>query len=355
MLPQTGRLWVPTRMSSSLDGSCCGRPRRVNDDQPQLAPPDQPLRGLQRHDGRRPDRRGLRQERVRRAVCRRPGQGRRCARDHREVARQGDRSRQALEELRPRRRSWTGSPGPQRWIHRRQSTSWWRRSRGPGCEDQLLSETLDETARTARSSPPPRRRRSSPARGRPRARDVIGMHFNPAPIMKLVEVVQLLDERVTKTMRAAAAKVGKVAVADAACSSSMVPCRSPPPQRRGEDAAGPDARYRRRHRHRDPSRAVCCRWGLFSLPDVVGNDVRRRSSAAPPSSSASGFAPAPLLGHGHRGDLGRKTQRGFWDDTREALPVRSAPRTPQLTSSAWTDRPGAGAGDLDLLDHRLVY
>ena len=48
-----------------------------------------------------------------------------------------------------------------------------------------------------------------------RPQDVIGMHFfNPAPIMKLVEVVSTVatDDAVAETVRALCAKVGKVAV-----------------------------------------------------------------------------------------------------------------------------------------------
>ena len=75
-----------------------------------------------------------------------------------------------------------------------------------------------------------------------RPQDVIGMHFfNPAPVMKLVEVVSTVstDEAVTETTRALCAKIGKV--------RGLVwrPRRLhrqrvalPLPQRRGQDARG---------------------------------------------------------------------------------------------------------------------
>ena len=84
--------------------------------------------------------------------------------------------------------------------------------------------------------------------------DVIGMHFfNPATIMKLVEVVSTVatDEDVTETVlalcdegrqgRGLVRRPGRLHRQRAAV---------PLPQRRGEDAGGA-LRHRRRHRHRD--------------------------------------------------------------------------------------------------------
>ena len=89
--------------------------------------------------------------------------------------------------------------------------------RGPRRSRPRCSRTSTRSASPARSwPPPPRRCRSSRcAQATKRPQDVIGMHFfNPAPIMKLVEVVSTVatDEDVTETTRALCAEVGKVAV-----------------------------------------------------------------------------------------------------------------------------------------------
>ena len=127
------------------------------------------------------------------------------------------RSSAASSRSRPRPRSWTGSPAPPR------STT---------CKDvdivveaiaedlhvkTTLFENLDEICKdgailaTTTSSLPI----IACAQATARPQDVIGMHFfNPAPVMKLVEVVSTVstDEEVAETTRALCAKVGKVAV-----------------------------------------------------------------------------------------------------------------------------------------------
>src|SRR3954447_5779274 len=86
-----------------------------------------------------------------------------------------------------------------------------------------------------------------------RPQDVVGMHFfNPAPIMKLVEVVSTVStsEDVTETTQALCGKLGKVALS---CGGPRGVHRQraavPLPQRRDQDARGALCDGRR-HRHR---------------------------------------------------------------------------------------------------------
>ena len=87
-----------------------------------------------------------------------------------------------------------------------------------------------------------------------RPQDVVGMHFfNPAPIMKLVEVVSTVStsEDVTETTRALCGKLGKVAgVLRGPGGLHRQRAAVPLPQRRDQDARGA-LRDGRRHRHRD--------------------------------------------------------------------------------------------------------
>lgn len=88
------------------------------------------------------------------------------------------------------------------------------------------------------------------ATGRPEV--VIGMHFfNPAAIMKLVEVVttDLTSAEVDETVRALTAQVGKVAVSCGDRRIHRQRAAVPLPQRRGQ--AGRDRRRAHRDRHRD--------------------------------------------------------------------------------------------------------
>ncbi len=101
-----------------------------------------------------------------------------------------------------------------------------------------------------------------------RPQDVIGMHFfNPATIMKLVEVVSTVatDETVTETVLALCEKVGKVAVKCGDRAGFIVERAAVPlPQRRGEDAGGA-LRHRRRHRRRDEA-GLCAADGPLRAP-----------------------------------------------------------------------------------------
>ena len=153
------------------------------------------------------------------------------------------------------------------------------------------------------------------ATGRPEA--VIGMHFfNPAPVMKLVEVVttELTAPEVDETVRALCAKVGKVAVscgdrAGFIVNALLFPYLNDAVRllESGEhDLVTIDAAVKEQ---------AGFPMGPFELLDVVGNDV---SLAIQKELYAEfkepGFAPAPMLerlvAEGH---LGRKTGKGFHD------------------------------------------
>ena len=153
-----------------------------------------------------------------------------------------------------------------------------------------------------------------------RPRDVIGMHFfNPAPIMKLVEVVSTVstDEAVTETTRALCAKVGKVAVSCTDRAGFIVNALLFPYL---NDAVKMlQAHYATADDIDIAMKQGCALpMGPFELLDVVGNDVSlaiQRELYL--EFREPGFAPAPLLEHlVTAGYLGRKTQRGFRDYTR---------------------------------------
>jgi 3-hydroxybutyryl-CoA dehydrogenase len=150
------------------------------------------------------------------------------------------------------------------------------------------------------------------ATGRPG--DVIGMHFfNPAPVMKLVEVVttDLTGSDVDETVRALTAAIGKVGVscgdrAGFIVNALLFPYLNDAVRlaESGADIEAVDAAVKE---------AAGFPMGPFELLDVVGNDVSLaiqeelfREFGEP------GFAPATMLVDKVRsGDLGRKTGRGF--------------------------------------------
>jgi len=153
-----------------------------------------------------------------------------------------------------------------------------------------------------------------------RPQDVIGMHFfNPAPIMKLVEVVSTVstDDAVTETTRALCAKVGKVAVSCNDRAGFIVNALLFPYL---NDAVRMlEAHYATADDIDLAMKQGCALpMGPFELLDVVGNDVSlaiQRELYL--EFREPGFAPAPLLEHlVTAGYLGRKTQRGFRDYTR---------------------------------------
>ena len=155
------------------------------------------------------------------------------------------------------------------------------------------------------------------ARATERPGDVIGMHFfNPAPIMKLVEVVSTVvtDDEVTETTRALCDKVGKVAVscgdrAGFIVNALLIPYLN--------DAVRMlEAHYATADDIDTAMKQGCALpMGPFELLDVVGNDVSlaiQRELYL--EFREPGFAPAPLLEHlVTAGYLGRKTKRGFRD------------------------------------------
>ena len=146
---------------------------------------------------------------------------------------------------------------------------------------------------------------------------VIGMHFfNPATVMKLVEVVttDLTSGEVDETVRALCAKVGKVAVSCGDRSGFIVNALLFPYL---NDAVKLLESGRASIEEIDAAikEQAGFPMGPFALLDVVGNDV---SLAIQKELHAEfgepGFAPAGTLekvvADGH---LGRKTGRGFHD------------------------------------------
>ena len=157
------------------------------------------------------------------------------------------------------------------------------------------------------------------ARATTRAHDVVGMHFfNPAPIMKLVEVVSTVStaDEVTETVRALCDKVGKVAVSCGDRAGFIVNALLFPYL---NDAVKMlEAHYATADDIDTAMKQGCALpMGPFELLDVVGNDVSlaiQRELYL--EFREPGFAPAPLLEHlVTAGYLGRKTQRGFRDYT----------------------------------------
>jgi 3-hydroxybutyryl-CoA dehydrogenase len=150
-----------------------------------------------------------------------------------------------------------------------------------------------------------------------RPQDVVGMHFfNPAPIMKLVEVVSTVStsEDVAETTRALCAKVGKVAVSCGDRAGFIVNALLFPYL---NDAIKMlEAHYATADDIDTAMKQGCALpMGPFELLDVVGNDVSlaiQRELYL--EFREPGFAPAPLLEHlVTAGYLGRKTKRGFRD------------------------------------------
>jgi 3-hydroxybutyryl-CoA dehydrogenase len=146
---------------------------------------------------------------------------------------------------------------------------------------------------------------------------VIGMHFfNPAPIMKLVEVVStvLTDDDVRETTRALCARIGKVAVSCGDRAGFIVNALLFPYL---NDAVKMlEAHYATADDIDTAMKQGCALpMGPFELLDVVGNDVSlaiQRELYL--EFREPGFAPAPLLEQlVTAGYLGRKTKRGFRD------------------------------------------
>ena len=152
------------------------------------------------------------------------------------------------------------------------------------------------------------------ATGRPG--DVIGMHFfNPAPVMKLVEVVttDLTSAEVDETVKALTARVGKVAVSCGDRAGFIVNALLFPylndAVRLAESGADIDAI------DADIKERAGFPMGPFELLDVVGNDVSLAiQQQLFREFDEPGFAPAAtLVAKVDAGELGRKTGTGFRD------------------------------------------
>ena len=150
------------------------------------------------------------------------------------------------------------------------------------------------------------------ATSRPEA--VIGMHFfNPAPVMKLVEVVTTDDTAadVDETVKALCANVGKVAVSCGDRAGFIVNCLLFPYlndavklHESGVEMAEIDDAIKEQ---------AGFPMGPFELLDVVGNDVSLAiQKELYGEFKEPGFAPADLLEQKvAEGKLGRKTGEGF--------------------------------------------
>ena len=152
-----------------------------------------------------------------------------------------------------------------------------------------------------------------------RPQDVVGMHFfNPAPAMKLVEIVSTVStsDEVAQTVRALCASLGKVAVSCGDRAGFIVNALLFPYL---NDAVRMlEAHYASADDIDTAMKYGCALpMGPFELLDVVGNDVSlaiQRELYL--EFREPGFAPAPLLEHlVTAGYLGRKTKRGFRDYT----------------------------------------
>ena len=150
-----------------------------------------------------------------------------------------------------------------------------------------------------------------------RPQDVIGMHFfNPATIMKLVEVVSTVatDENVTETVLALCERIGKVAVKCGDRSGFIVNALLFPYL---NDAVKMLEAHYATADDIDTAMKLGCAlpMGPFELLDVVGNDVSLAiQKELYLEFREPGFAPAPLLEHlVTAGYLGRKAGRGFRD------------------------------------------
>jgi 3-hydroxybutyryl-CoA dehydrogenase len=150
-----------------------------------------------------------------------------------------------------------------------------------------------------------------------RPADVIGMHFfNPATVMRLVEVVRTVSTApdVEATVLDVTKKIGKHAVRCADRAGFIVNALLFPYL---NDAVKMLEAHYATADDIDSAMKVGCGYpmGPFELLDVVGNDVSLAiEQVLFAEFREPGFAPAPLLEHlVTAGRLGRKTGKGFRD------------------------------------------
>jgi 3-hydroxybutyryl-CoA dehydrogenase len=148
-----------------------------------------------------------------------------------------------------------------------------------------------------------------------RPQDVVGLHFfNPAQVMKLVEVVRTVStgDDVVATAKAVCARTGKVAVecgdvAGFIVNALLFPYLNDAVRMLEANYASAD--------DIDVAMKLGCAlpMGPFELLDVVGLDVSLAiQQTLYREFREPGYAPAPLLEHlVTAGYLGRKTGRGF--------------------------------------------
>jgi 3-hydroxybutyryl-CoA dehydrogenase len=185
----------------------------------------------------------------------------------------------------------------------------------------LLFENLDEICKpgvilaTTTSSLPV----ISLAAATSRPQDVVGMHFfNPAPVMRLVEVVSTVStgDDVAETAKALCERLGKVVVSCGDRAGFIVNALLFPYL---NDAVKMLQAHYATADDIDTAMKYGCAlpMGPFEVLDVVGNDVSlaiQRELYL--EFREPGFAPATLLEHlVTAGYLGRKTGRGFRDYT----------------------------------------
>jgi 3-hydroxybutyryl-CoA dehydrogenase len=155
------------------------------------------------------------------------------------------------------------------------------------------------------------------AKASERPGDVVGLHFfNPAPVMKLVEVVSTIatEPDVAATAHAVCAQVGKHAVSCTDRAGFIVNALLFPYL---NDAVKMLEAHYATADDIDAAMKVGCGYpmGPFELLDVVGLDVSLAIERELYTEFREpGFAPAPLLEHlVTAGYLGRKAGRGFRD------------------------------------------
>ncbi|WP_100501732.1 3-hydroxyacyl-CoA dehydrogenase family protein [Geodermatophilus chilensis] len=158
------------------------------------------------------------------------------------------------------------------------------------------------------------------ARASGRPEDVVGMHFfNPAQVMKLVEVVSTISTApdVAATAHAVSQRLGKHAVSCTDRAGFIVNALLFPYL---NDAVKMLQAHYATADDIDAAMKVGCGYpmGPFELLDVVGLDVSLAIERELYTEFREpGFAPAPLLEHlVTAGYLGRKTGRGFRDHAR---------------------------------------